>query len=75
MVEMVDARRSAEKKEEHRDLFSGLLDTADDDQDISEAITEPELFCKCRLLPRITLMKKILTRYPSEYVCLPSCWT
>ena len=47
MVEMVDARRSTEKKEEHHDLFSGLLDTVDDDRDISEAITEPELFCKC----------------------------
>ena len=75
MVEMVDARRSAEKKEEHRDLFSGLLDAADDDRDISEAITEQELFCKCRLSPRIALMKKVLTRHPSEYFRLPSRWT
>jgi cytochrome P450 len=43
MVEMVDARRSAEIKEDRRDLFSGLLEAADNDRDVSEAITEPEL--------------------------------
>jgi len=43
MVEMVDARRGVETKEERRDLFSGLLDATDNDGDISEAITEPEL--------------------------------
>ena len=48
MVEMVAARRSTETKEEHRDLFSGLLEAADNDRDISDAITEPEVLCKCQ---------------------------
>ncbi|KAI9436149.1 cytochrome P450 [Lactarius psammicola] len=43
MVEMVNARRSAETKEERHDLFSGLLDAAHDDPDGSVAITEQEL--------------------------------
>ncbi|KAH9057200.1 cytochrome P450 [Lactarius vividus] len=43
MVEMVDARISAETKEERHDLFSGLLDAAHDNPDGSVAITEKEL--------------------------------
>jgi cytochrome P450 len=43
MVEMVDARRNAETKEEHYDLFSGLLDAAEGDLDGAIAITEQEL--------------------------------
>ncbi|KAH9041186.1 cytochrome P450 [Lactarius hengduanensis] len=43
MVEMVDARRSAETKEERHDLFSGLLDAAHDNPDGGVAITEQEL--------------------------------
>ncbi|KAH9008126.1 cytochrome P450, partial [Lactarius pseudohatsudake] len=43
MVEMVDARRSAETREERHDLFNGLLDAADDNPDGSVAITEQEL--------------------------------
>ncbi|KAH8979832.1 cytochrome P450, partial [Lactarius akahatsu] len=43
MAEMVDARRSAETKEERHDLFSGLLDAAPDNPDGSVAITEQEL--------------------------------
>ena len=49
MVEMVDARRSAESKEERHDLFSGLLDAAQDDPDGSVAITEEELIGECQL--------------------------
>ncbi|KAI9456378.1 cytochrome P450 [Lactarius psammicola] len=41
---MVDARRSAETKEERYDLFSGLLDAAHDDPDGSLTITDQELF-------------------------------
>ncbi len=46
MEEMVHARRSAETKEEHYDLFSGLLDAAQDNLDGSVAITESELIGK-----------------------------
>ncbi|KAN0127113.1 cytochrome P450 monooxygenase [Lactarius tabidus] len=43
MVEMVNARRNAETKGEHHDLFSGLLDASDNDLDGAAAITEEEL--------------------------------
>jgi hypothetical protein len=43
MVEMVDARRHAETKEERHDLFSGLLDASGDDLSGDAAITEQEL--------------------------------
>ncbi|KAN0125404.1 Cytochrome P450 [Lactarius tabidus] len=43
MAEMVDSRRNAETKEEHYDLFSGLLDAAQGDLDGAAVITEQEL--------------------------------
>ena len=43
MVELVDARRSADEKVERHDLFSGLLDAAHGDLDGGPAITEREL--------------------------------
>ena len=43
MVEMIDARRNAETKEERYDLFSGLLDAAEGDLGGGPAITEQEL--------------------------------
>jgi hypothetical protein len=46
MVEMIDARRNAEIKEERYDLFSGLLDAAQGDLDGGPAITEEELIGK-----------------------------
>ena len=75
MVEMVDARRSAESKEERHDLFSGLLDAAQDDPDGSVAITEEELIGKCQLTYHIEFVQKNLTRHPREHVHLPSRWT
>ena len=49
MAEMVDARRSAEIKEERHDLFSGLVDAAHDEPDGGVAITEEELIGECQL--------------------------
>jgi len=69
---MVHTRRSAETKEEHYDLLSGLLDAAQDDPDGSVAITEKELIGQCQLSCRIM---QIFTRHPREYVHLSSCWT
>ena len=56
MVEMVNARRGAEIKEERHDMFSNLLDAAHDNPDGSVSITEDELVGKCRLANRITLL-------------------
>lgn len=55
MVEMVDARRGEEIKEERHDMFSNLLDAAHDNPDGSVSISEDELIGKCRC---IALTKK-----------------
>ncbi len=43
MLEMVEARRNADKVEERHDLFSGLLDAARDETDSRAALTDEEL--------------------------------
>ncbi|TCD70732.1 hypothetical protein EIP91_002108 [Steccherinum ochraceum] len=43
MHEMIDARRSAEKKEERHDLLSSLLDANDADEDGNSKLTDQEL--------------------------------
>jgi hypothetical protein len=46
MLEMVEARRNAGKVEERYDLFSGLLDVAQDELDDEAAITAEEIIGK-----------------------------
>ena len=46
MLEMVEARRNADTVEERYDLFSGLLDVAQDEPDDEAAITEEEIIGK-----------------------------
>ena len=46
MVEMVEARRNADKVEQHHDLFSSLLDAAQDEPDNRAALNEEELMGK-----------------------------
>jgi hypothetical protein len=43
MLEMVEARRNADKVEQRYDLFSGLLDAAQNETDSEAALTEEEL--------------------------------
>jgi hypothetical protein len=43
MLEMVEARRNADKVEERHDLFSGLLGASQDEPDNEEALSEEEL--------------------------------
>jgi hypothetical protein len=43
MLEMVEARRNADIVEERYDLFSGLLDAAQDEPDNGAALSEEEL--------------------------------
>ena len=44
MAEMVEARRNGEKAEERHDLFSGLLDAAQDEPGSEAALRDKELF-------------------------------
>jgi hypothetical protein len=43
MLEMVETRRDADKVEEHYDLFSGLLDAAQDEPGSEAALNDDEL--------------------------------
>jgi hypothetical protein len=43
MLEMVETRRNADKVEERHDLFSGLLDAAQDDLGSEMALSDDEL--------------------------------
>lgn len=43
MLEMIYARKSAEKKEERYDLFSSLLDASEDEEDGQAKLTDREL--------------------------------
>jgi hypothetical protein len=43
MLEMVEARRNADKVEERYDLFSGLLDAAQDESGGEVALSDDEL--------------------------------
>ena len=43
MVEMVEARRNADKVEQRYDLFSGLLDAAQDEPGSEAALSDEEL--------------------------------
>ena len=43
MLEMIRKRRSGEKREERHDLFSGLLDAADEEAGEKGAISDREL--------------------------------
>ena len=46
MREMIDVRRTAEKKEERYDLFSSLLEASDDNTDGLSKMTDKELLGK-----------------------------
>ena len=43
MMEMVEDRRKAEKKEERYDLFSSLLDASDSESDGQVKLTDEEV--------------------------------
>lgn len=49
MMEMCEARRASEKKEERYDLFSSLLDASDGEADGSAKLTDRELLGRLSL--------------------------
>ena len=53
MLEMIRARRSGEKRDEQHDLFSGLLDAADEEAAGRVAISDRELMGKPNHYPTI----------------------
>jgi cytochrome P450 len=53
MLEMVNDRRNGDMKEERYDLFSGLLDAAQEEPESGPAISDQELMGESFLLIRI----------------------
>lgn len=49
MLDMINSRRNADKKEERYDLFSSLLDASEDELDGQAKLTDRELLGKRRL--------------------------
>ena len=74
MMEMVEARKGV-KAEQRHDLFSGLLDAAQDEQDSEVAISDEELIGGYSTSGSFGILRKYLTHPPRKYVYLSSCWT
>jgi hypothetical protein len=75
MQEMVEARRNADEVEERYDLFSGLLDAAQDDAGSGSALSDDELIGEYSTSRSFGILGKRLTRPPRKHVYLSSCWT
>jgi hypothetical protein len=71
MLEMVGARRNADKVEERYDLFSGLLDAAQDEPGSEAALSDEELMGASR---SFGILEMCLTPL-RKHVYLPSCRT
>ena len=73
MLEMVEARRNEDKVEERYDLFSGLLDAAQDELDPKAALNEEELMGGYSILHHLEF-RKYSIRDPRKHVHLSFCW-
>jgi len=74
MLEMAEARKDADKVEEHYDLLSGLLDAAQDEPGSEAALGDDELIGWCSLLDHFAFVEVVLPP-PRKHVYLPFCWT
>ena len=57
MLEMIEARGHADKVEQRHDLFSGLLDAAQDELDPKAALNEEELMGGYSILRHLVFRK------------------
>jgi len=60
MMDMVEARKNADKAEERHDLFSGLLDAAQDQMGSEAALSDDELMGWYSLLDHLAFMEFVL---------------
>ena len=74
MQEMVEARRNGDKVEERYDLFSGLLDAAQDESNNGGGLSDEELIGWYQTLQSSGILKKRLYP-PRKHVHLSYCWT
>jgi hypothetical protein len=60
MLEMVEARRKSDKTEQRHDLFTGLLDAAEEEPDNGVALSDQELLGKYPMSHRFAYSESIL---------------
>ena len=68
-MEMVEARRDGDKVEQRYDLFSGLLDAAQDEQDIEAALSDEELmggYSSTQRWDRLGFSEIVLSVFPGN---------
>jgi hypothetical protein len=75
MLEMVEARKNADKGEQRYDLFSGLLDAAQDELDSGVTLSDEELIGGHLISQSFSILEKWPTRPVRKHVHFPSCWT
>jgi hypothetical protein len=75
MVEMVETRRNSDKLEQRYDLFSGLLDAAQDGQGSQAALSDEELIGGHSTSRLFKTLGKRLTCLPRKHVYISYCWT
>jgi len=73
MLEMVEARRNADKVEERYDLFSGLLDATQGGLDGEAALTDEELIGGIYTSPSLSDVGECLICLPRKRVHISSC--
>ena len=71
---MVEARKDVDKVEERYDLFSGLLDAAEDELGSEAALSDDELMGWYSLSDHAAFIEVVLPP-PRKHVYLSSCWT
>jgi len=75
MLEMVEARKDADKVEERYDLFSGLLDAAQDEPGSEAALSDDELIGWYPPSGSLGIPRRSLTFPPRKHVYFSFCWT
>jgi hypothetical protein len=64
MLEMVKTRRNGDKVEQRYDLFSGLLDAAQDEQGSEAVLNDDELMGECSMSGLFGIRGKLEASYP-----------
>jgi hypothetical protein len=75
MMEMVEARKNLDKVEQHYDLFSGLLDAAQDEQGSEAALGNEELIGGWSTLRSLGTLGTHLICLLRKHVYFSYCWT
>ena len=75
MLEMVEARKNADEGKQRYDLFSGLLDAAQNELDGEATLSNEELIGGHSTSRSFRILGKWLTHPVREHVYFPSCWT